>query len=105
MLELYRVQFNTAQLYIHETPKDFEIHRQVISLTNSTCLLFPFRTGYGDLLTTLDILGSRSATDDGGNPHFPGDNRSMASPSPLVGDDRTRFLHDRFPIRVRLVGN
>ncbi len=65
----------------------------------------PFRTGDGDELAILDVIGSVATTHHSRNAQLAGDDGGVAGAPAPVGDDGGGPLHDGFPIRVGHVGD
>ena len=88
-----RHRANTGAL--HAEVEDFGIH--VAGIT--------FRAGDGHVLVFLDAIGGVAAANHRRDPQLTRDNRRMTGTPAAVGDDRRRFFHDRFPVRVGHVGH
>ena len=64
-----------------------------------------FGTGDRHLLVVLHAFGRVTAADYRRDPQLTGNDSRVTGTAAAVGDDGSRFLHDRFPVRVGHVGH
>eukprot|EP01107_Rhizomastix_libera_P017718 TRINITY_DN8690_c0_g1_i1.p2 TRINITY_DN8690_c0_g1~~TRINITY_DN8690_c0_g1_i1.p2 ORF type:complete len:760 (+),score=-5.99 TRINITY_DN8690_c0_g1_i1:96-2375(+) len=79
---------------------DLEVQLAAIDVTGVA-----FGAGDGDHFTFGQGLGGVTATDDGGDAQFPGDDGGVAGTAATVGDDGGSPLHHRLPVGIGHVGH
>ena len=79
-------------------PRRFKGQRPIINKTRIT-----FRTAHRDHLAVPQRSSAMPRAHHRGHAQLATDNGRMTSPPPTVGDNGRRLLHDRLPVRIRLV--